>query len=278
MAFNRLIEVAITIPQRETITIDNLRISFNIIKSDTETANTATISIYNLSRESASKIAKKGNNIALRAGYQDEGGIKNIFFGIITKAINRNTQTEIITEIECEDGLLNIQEKIVSLSYGIGTPIQQVFNDIIREFGLPLTNRNYSLIGQYANGYSFIGKAKDALTEVLARAGYSWTIQNQQIVIIVAAVPVQRTGLLISSQTGLLKTPELLEDIDDKPVSSDIPKRWKLKSLLYPQLFPGVSLQLESSVINGNFIVEKIESKGDNWQGEFISELEVVQI
>lgn len=274
MAFNRIIELQII---EENIVIKDLRITFQVIKTDTESANTASISIYNLSRESANKIGRKGNNIALRVGYEDEG-IKSLFFGTITKATNRKTQTELILELECFDGIQNIQEKTITISYGIGTPAQQVLNDIVRVFGLPLTNTGFTITGQYANGYSFIGKVKDALTEVLGKSGYTWTIQNQQLVVIIQGQTVQRTGLLISPNTGLISSPEFLEDIDEKTVSEDTPRRVKLKCLLFPQLFPGVEMQLESSVINGTFRVEKADSKGDNWEGEFITELEVTQI
>lgn len=277
MAFNRLIEVQITIPGEETIIIDNLRISFQVIKTDTESANTASINIYNLAIDSSSKIGRKGNIIALRAGYEDEG-VKSLFFGVVTKAVNRKTQTEVILEIECFDGIENIQEKLISISYGIGTPAQQVFNDIVKAFGLPVTNTGFTITGQYTNGYSFVGKAKDALTEVLKKSEYTWTIQNQQLVIIIPGQSVQRTGLLISPKTGLINSPEFLEDVDDKTITEDTPKRLRIKSLLFPQLFPGAEMQLESSIINGTFRVEKADAKGDNWEGEFTTELEVVQI
>lgn len=277
MAFGRIVELTIGLPGETGKLIKDLRISFFIQKTDKESANKAQIEIYNLSDTTALQIGKAKNTVILRAGYEDEGGAKNLFFGQVSSALYTKAPPETKLEIAAFDGQSNIQEKNITVSYGPGTTVQIIFNDLLAAFGLPLTNASLILSGAYANGYAFVGKVKDAITEVLSFAGKTWTIQNLQLTVISPGESVERTGLLISPNTGLINTPEPLDDIDID-ATQKVPKRYKIKSLLFPQMIPGAEIQIQSSIVFGTFRVETVEFTGDNFEGSFTAEAEVVQI
>lgn len=277
MAFDRVVELTIGPPGETGKQITDLRIVFFVQKTDKESANKAQIEIYNLSDETALEIGKAKNAVILRAGYEDEGGAKNLFFGEVATAKFSKTPPETKLEISAFDGQSNIQEKNISISYGPGTTAQKIFNDLVAAFGLPLSNASLVLSGAYANGYAFVGKIKDAITEVLSFTGKTWTIQNNQLTVISPGESVERTGLLISPDTGLIATPEPLDDIDSD-ATTEVPKRYKIKSLLFPQMVPGAEIQLQSSIVSGTFRVETVEFIGDNFEGSFTAEAEVVQI
>ena len=276
MAFNRLIELQIGIPGEIGIVIKDLRISFNVEKTDTESANKAEIQIYNLTDDTSNKIGKAGNFVIIKAGYIDEG-INNLFFGNVTYSLSKKAGTEKILQIQAVDGVNNIQDINITVTYNAGTTIQKIFNDMVLLYGLPLTNTNLILPGQYVNGYSFTGKVKDALSQVLGRLNLSWTIQNNQLVVIESDKAIERTGLLISPNTGLIGSPEILIDTDTEP-TEEPPVKYKIKCLLFPQLFPGVEFKLQSEKVNGTFKIETAKFTGDNYEGDFICELEAVQI
>jgi len=278
MALNRIIEVSIG-PEGETGTlIKDLHMNFSVEKSDKESANKLVLQIYNVSLNTSEKIAKARNKIILKAGYSDEG-VVNLFFGDITKTTDKKEGVNRILEIEAYDGQTNIQNKDISISYTGGTSKQKIFQDLVYAFGLPLMNPKTQISGSFANGWAFIGKVKEGLTEILSPLNKSWTIQNQQLVIISPGEVVQRSGLKISPKTGLIGTPEALSDQDEKQTENkEVPKRWKIKSLLYPQLFPGSEIQIKSSIVNGTFKIESLNFSGDNYEGDFVCELEVVQI
>ena len=276
MAFNRLIELQIGIPGEIGIIIKDLRISFNVEKTDTESANKAEIQIYNLTDDTLNKIGKAGNLVIIKAGYIDEG-INNLFFGNVTYSLNKKVGTEKILQIQAVDGVNNIQDINVTVTYNAGTTIQKIFNDMVTLYGLPLTNTNLILPGQYVNGFSFTGKVKDALSQVLGRLNLSWTIQNNQLIVIESDKAIERTGLLISPTTGLIGSPEILIDTDTEPTEKP-PVKYKIKCLLFPQLFPGVEFKLQSEKVNGTFKIETAKFTGDNYEGDFVCELEVVQI
>lgn len=276
MAFNRLIELQIGIPGEIGTIIKDLRISFNVEKTDTESANKAEIQIYNLTDDTSNKIGKAGNFVIIKAGYIDEG-INNLFFGNVTYSLSKKTGTEKILQIQAVDGVNNIQDINITVTYNAGTTIQKIFNDMVLLYGLPLTNTNLILPGQYVNGYVFTGKVKDALSQVLGRLNLSWTIQNNQLVVIESDKAIERTGLLISPNTGLIGSPEILIDTDTEP-TEEPPVKYKIKCLLFPQLFPGVEFKLQSEKVNGTFKIETAKFTGDNYEGDFVCELEAVQI
>jgi len=276
LAFNRLIELQIGIPGEIGTIIKDLRISFNVEKTDTESANKAEIQIYNLTDDTSNKIGKAGNFVIIKAGYIDEG-INNLFFGNVTYSLSKKTGTEKILQIQAVDGVNNIQDINITVTYNAGTTIQKIFNDMVLLYGLPLTNTNLILPGQYVNGYVFTGKVKDALSQVLGRLNLSWTIQNNQLVVIESDKAIERTGLLISPNTGLIGSPEILIDTDTEP-TEEPPVKYKIKCLLFPQLFPGVEFKLQSEKVNGTFKIETAKFTGDNYEGDFVCELEAVQI
>jgi len=278
VAFNRLIEVVIGSTAGTGKKISQSRIRFSVDKTDNKSANESIIEIWNLS-DATANLAKTNYKIILRAGYEDEGGLKNLFFGDIKEAIQKKEGTDKILKISAYDGYTNIQNKTISLSYKAGTSIQQIFNDFTSVFGLPITNKNLVLTGNYANGYAYVGKVKQGITEILNYAGKQWSIQNNQIIVYSPGEFIQTTGLKLSPNTGLIGTPEPISNSDDQQTEGQtIPKRWKIKSLLFPQLFPGVKIRINSEKVNGYFRIETSKSLGNNWEGDFTCEMEVVEI
>lgn len=277
MAFNRIIQITIIPKIGNAFQIKDLHISFTIEKTIAQSANKGVIRIWNLSEASRSNIKAK-DKIIVRAGYADEG-TANLFFGDIQIVTDTKESVERITEIEAYDGQYAIQNSDISCSFGAGTAVQTVFEVIREAIGLPLVNQGIVLSGSYAGGYSFVGKAKDALTEVLKYAGYNWSIQNEQIVIYSKDIALQKTGLNISPNTGLIGSPQVINNTDtDQTKDENVLKRWGVKSLLFPQLVPGAIVQISSLEINGFFKIDTVTYEADNMEGDFISDMEIVEI
>jgi len=277
MAFNRSIELSV-IPKNGTSTIiKNLRITFTVEKTLTESTNKGTIRVWNLSEATRSKIKAK-NKVVLRAGYEDEG-TANLFFGDIQIVTNEKDTINRITEIEAFDGKEKIQNTNISLTFGAGTPVQTVFLAIVNAIGLPLANAAVILPGQYAGGFAFVGKVKDALTEILRRSERTWSIQNEQLAIHKENEVLFTSGLVISPETGLIGVPQSVDNTDEKQGENEtVLKRWRVRSLLFPQLVPGALIQLKTKTVNGFFKIETVSYEGDNYEGDFTCEMEVVEV
>ena len=81
MAFGRKVEVSIGPPGEIGNKFTGIRINFKIDKTLQQSPNQASVKLYNITRENALKIAKADNKLIVRAGYEDEGNVKSLFFG-----------------------------------------------------------------------------------------------------------------------------------------------------------------------------------------------------
>lgn len=275
MAFNKRLEVIIGPDGGQGVLIKDLYIKFEVKKSDSESMNSAEVEIYNLSNETIDKINKAGNKIVIRAGYLDEG-LSPLFFGNIIQSIVRKEGGERILKIDAQDGEKSYSKKKISLSYKEGTKAFIIADAIMNNLGLPVFGReNINRNIEYTIGYSFIGMAKTALSEVLAHCKCSWTIQNESIVIISEGGTIQDTGLLLSADSGLVEL-NPAEEENNKSGKKKI-KKMTVKTLLFPQLVPGSKCKIISKAANINafFKVRSGKYFGDNRGGDFFNELEV---
>lgn len=277
MALNRIIQITMGPTAGLGITVTDLKMEIEIFKTDKESKNKAKARIFNISESNATTMAKEGNKIIIKAGYEDES-VNSLFFGDIQTSLFSKQGSDRVLEVEAYDGQSNATDKNASISYAGGISAQVILDQLILLLGYPLAKPVTPLQASYANGYAFIGKVTDALTEVLSYGGKVWSIQNEQLVITGPNEVIERTGFLLSPQTGLLSKPELLVDKDESQNTLLVPKRYKVKSLLYPQLVPRSEFQLQSENVNGFFRIETADYRGNNRFGEFIVNLEVVSI
>ncbi|MCK4522421.1 MAG: hypothetical protein KAU20_07650, partial [Nanoarchaeota archaeon] len=172
----------------EEIDVRDLRVLFDINKSlDKKKTNTAQIQIYNLKETHRKKINQIDNVIGLEAGYKDENNRALIFKGNITDVSFDATGGDHITTINAGDGDKAFKEVKFTKSYVAGTSAEQIFNDVINQFGLPkkLTERIKEQLtkkgSQYANAFSAAGRAKDILNKITGKLGYEWSIQDTNL-------------------------------------------------------------------------------------------------
>jgi hypothetical protein len=275
MAFHRYCEVTVGPKNGKGFKIDGLKIEFSIEKSDTPENNKSTIKIYNLSKDTSSKVTVAGNHIQLRAGYKDET-IGAIFFGDVLKGQRIKNGNDYVTELQVFDGRKAVMEGYVKLSYAINTEASTIAREILDAINLPY--KGLGLIPpkeKYLHGYSFLGMAVDALREVLNRFGLTYTIQNEMLYIIKPGEAADNTGLKLTPKTGLLTVPQSISDkttTDD--ATAEASNQWKFSTMLFPQLIPRLACSVESSTLNGEVIVKKAIYSGSNWDGDFKIDIE----
>lgn len=270
MAFGRVIKVKIGPPGQEGLLITDLTVEFNIEKNTAETTNVGRINIYNLAAESIARVAKAGYHVILIAGYEDETA-GELFYGDIKHASPRQDGNDIVLEIEAYDGQTTLERTTSSVSYRAGVNARTIIGDLQAAFnydatiGLQLVPIDVT----YPKGYVFSGKTKDALTEVLNKCGLKWMVQNEKLVIYNPGQSTGETGLKLTASTGLVISPEPVEDKTADPTTDTAAMRWKVTALLFPQLIPGARVQIESRSLNGTFVIEKSTFSGNNRDGDF---------
>lgn len=277
MALNRIIEIQCRTPSLETINIENLRIEFEATKTIEQGNNTALVKIYNLSSDTRRRIEVVDTIVSIRAGYEDERGAIPIFYGNVVRGYSEQNDTERITYLELSDSVKETRESNISISYDSGINLRTIVSTLANNLQLPISNASIVTSTNFVNGYSFIGKTKDCLSEVLGFANLKYTIQNNEIVIYKLNQSFSQNIAILSPNSGLVGYPEQVNDIQ-LYIQDDNNSRIKLKALILYNYTPGNIIQLESRDYNGQYTIERCDFFGDNWDGDFICELEVVGI
>lgn len=272
--FKRIAEVDIELKSGEVLRVRELQIRFDVEKTKDSTTNKCEIKISNLSDETRSKIRERDALIRLFAGYENDIGPALIFSGNAQTIFNKWETPEIVTNIEAQDGIRTLRETRSNFSYGNQTSANTIVNRLSNDIGLPL-RQDFDIQGAY-QGFSFNGRAKDGLDVVCEKFNYSWSIQDNEILIVPRSGNTGRIATVLNANTGLVNTPERISDQEgefDEAIQKEL--EWKLTSLLNPRLQPGSLVELQSKQANGLFQIEKVRHYGDSRGTDFYSEIEV---
>ena len=280
MAFKREIQALVGINNSLAVDIASLNISFDIMRSFDIEDNSASLSIYNAKEDTRKKVLTKGNDIILKAGYEDEGGAGQIFAGIITESTSRKNGTEWVSEIVATDfasNSENLLKETVSLSYASKSPISSVINDLIGIMGVPISGLQNASSVILNNGFVFSGYIKDAIREVeaiLKANDIGVYFDNSEMVIYRLGIQDSSFGIVrVTENSGLVGE---VEDITDDSYE-DGKKRLAFTSLLNWKIKPNALVNLSTQKTSGTFIVERVNFVGDNMGGDFFAKCEVVE-
>ena len=183
MAFQRYVGLSVTTKDGESVKIEDLRIDFDIERTCGKEANRAVIRVYNLTKETSAQVTEADGHILLRAGYKDEA-IGTIFTGDILCGNRTHEDNDYVTTIEAYDGRTAVMGGMVSLSYAPDTDALTVAQALLDAIGLAYKGTDLIPEGEkYPHGYCFIGMATDGLSELLARYGLFYTVQDETLYI-----------------------------------------------------------------------------------------------
>lgn len=279
MAYKRVVSLEVVNNNTQLVTLNNLDFEFNVDRSITLGNNTAEIVVYNMKTETRNNVLKTGNNIILKAGYEDEGGVLSIFFGTIHTVNTVKQETEWITTIQAIDIGSNKQPLIyepVSYSYIANSPLVQVISDVVSILGIPVFGLE-NVTQVLSNGFVHVGSINSLLKEIekkLKNDDLGLYFDNSQMIIYRIGVQESKFGLVfVSNYTGLIGS---VENITDEN-SQDGKKRIRFRSLLNGKIQPNTLIQLTSNTDNGLFFVEKVSHFGDTFGGSFFSDVECAE-
>lgn len=258
-----------------------LRISFTIEKNTQPNSNTATIQIWNLSDYTRNLLKEFDDTVTISAGYEEGYGRKLMFVGQVTKINHRKNLPDITTELNCGDGIQVLRETRASVSYAEGTKVDTVLKDLSSKFNLPIKEIPDDIKQEYIQGFSHVGSVKDALNRITDKANLEWSIQNQEVQIIKKRQVTKSPEIIVSNLEGLIEQPEKLNDLQDNLIGAQPKPGYRVKSLLNPDIEPGIRVFLTSPSIQVDqpvFRVEKVTHTGDNFSGDFVTEFTINEI
>lgn len=266
---------------------DSLHIVGSASKSLTYEANRAQVQIYNLnqlSRDRASSIVRRKEGLtvaeraALRSGLASStavgaaaivahvtvhagygAAIVPIFAGL-AEPIEHVHQDSIdwVTKIDIGDGGLQMREATLNKSFGPGTPLHLVVQELVRAMGATVTPVDLAtLSGALARnpsnttfpfGFTVAGQVAPVLEELLSVLDIQWSIQDGYFVLYDNLRQLARPPVALAAGTGLIGEPEKLEG-----------GLVRVRALLDGRLQPGAPVVLSSRVVAGAYRVNQVD-------------------
>lgn len=247
--------------------VEKLRIEFDVTKTVSSNQNTATIKIYNMSKDNRTKIKDEFDRVRLEAGYQGTLGAKGnvgvIFDGHIRDIAHDRDDVDIVTTIECGDGDKSARSGTISYTFPKGTKPKDMIKRILKEMpdveegelkgldDLPAYDRPVVACGSCTRELDKIGRTHKL----------HWSVQDGALEVIPGDGYID-DNVVISAQTGMIGVPS----ITDNGI--------KVETLLNPQLRCNRTIEVKSEVLDMNDKPEKyrisgLTFSGDNMDGDF---------
>lgn len=224
-----------------SLDLSQLRIKFSTKQTDGATPNTSVIRVYNLEDATAQRIKKEFKSVLLQAGYESNFGV--IFKGNIYQVIiGRESATETFIDIVAGDGDRAYNYAIVNQTIAAGCTTQDQVSAALLEFQKKGVNAGH--LGEFPTqqlprGKVMYGQAKNYLSTAAETSDKTWTIQNEQLIMIPLKSYLPGDVVEINSDTGMIGSPQ----------QTNIGVNFKC--LLNPRIKMGTRCRLNNSSIQG---------------------------
>ena len=259
--------------------LDGVRVSFDIDMDDNKETNTGKVNIYNLSEETIGLLEQKDVSVILKIGY-DGKELSTLFIGNVVEYEYDFNGFDVITKITLKDGYIPLTSKKLSLSFAENSNTKQIIEKIVGE--LNLAKSDYSLLPNYIykQGFSFIGAPGTALDIILARIGYQWTIANNVLIITKPNESNKQViAQFLSPETGLIDKPKRFKEksVKTKTKENKLIDGLKINSLIIPSIQPKNLIKVQSSEVDGTFLVKSVKFNGDTEDSNWLCQIQAIQ-
>lgn len=249
----------------ETLSIEQLRVAFEIDKTINEKPNPAKIQVWNLNRNHINQIlSQEYKKAALFVGYNE---LRQIYSGDITKVRIQREGLDFILTLECSDGHTAYTQSRAKTTLKAGATDKQIVEEIqktmpkVQAGAIDIPNKRQLPRGRVLNGDS-----REVLNRVARNNNADWSIQDGYLVFLPKDKVLSDDAVLISQDTGMINAPEQTDD------------GLEITCLLNPALQIGGLIKLESIIeyFNGEYKVVKLAHSGDGIGGDWHSKMTVV--
>lgn len=251
--FDRSVQLDIIDTDGLGLSFKELRVKFQVDKTDRFYPNKAQIQIYNLARTSAALVEEKNHIVRLYAGY--DGKTQLIFEGDIDPKASRTEQTgaDRITIIESGTSYIKLVNERVEKAYKQGTAYNTIIKDLVKVLGVAVKDISSLPNDKIFNGIALSGYVRDHINDIARKFDLNWSIQDGEIQFL------RKNGgannepiILVDSSKGLIGTP--------RKKATGI----EFTSLLNAQIYPGRRVQLISENLKGVFVPNRVWHVGDS--------------
>lgn len=252
-----------------------LHINFSIERTDLETQNTGRVTVWNLNKEHLATLDEKDCVLSLKAGYGSRMPL--IFAGIVTNCVTTHDGADRKTEIEVVDNLVEIRDTYVTISYVGTVNWKTIFDDVANQMGVAVTYSYNAEFADIANGFSFVGLARDIMTKGCACCGLAWSLQNGVMQVKKPGDVMSREVFVLSEDSGLLGIPARVTEANSE-TSDKTSIGWEVEFFLNGAIHIDDYVKLESETVTGYFRVAKLTQAGDNISGDWTCTARLMEV
>lgn len=261
-----------------------LHIAFSVEKADTETSNSAKISVWNLNKEHLAQLDEKDCAVVLKAGYGNN--LNLIFTGNVTTATTTPEGSDRCTEISVVDSRVAIRDTYGSISFDGAVDTKQLYEMVGQQMGCTVVFSPSCEFSSLPNGFAHVGRARDILKRVSRMDGLKWSIQNGIIQVWKGSEPITNMVYEISAETGLIGYPKRVTssasdaegDAGTYTESKTADIGWEIVYLMNGAINVNDMIHLTSKEVTGFFRVQKLSIEGDNLEGSWQCTATVVEV
>ena len=259
----RQISVEIEGADRSVLIIEELRITFDLHIDDQSSSSPSTVKIWNLAKASASHIAEPEQIVRVKAGYGDIRNAKPIFDGEIRRVLHERTGVDRVTTMVLGRSDSATTGALVSISLVGPVRLRDLVRRIVDAMGLRIESDHAVPDEEIEEGFFYNGPAKSALKDRLEPHKVTAYAVGDVMHFAHRDNEPERGTFFLSHATGLIGTPSLTED-----------EGLRAKMALNGSIELGQLVEVSSEAVDGWFSVKTIAHRGDNWGGEFVTEIE----
>lgn len=252
-----------------------LHISFSVQKSDTETQNTGKVTIWNLNDEHLSVLNKKDCALSLRAGYGNR--LNLIFAGIISFAATNREGADRMTEIEVVDNLVEIRDTYVSVSYRGKVNTKTIMDDVANQMGVAVTYSYNAKFVDLANGFSYVGQAKNIMDKMCKCSNLVWSLQNGVMQVKCPNDVMKKEVYLLNAESGMIGSPSRVVVSQGESGGANV-LGWDVEYFLNGAIHIDDYVRVESEVVTGYFRVYSLDIAGDNISGDWYCKARLLEV
>jgi len=246
--------------------VSDLRVAFKVTRTLMARAGTCELTISNLTeahRREITTAPRRRTFVEIQAGYLE--GRSTIFRGDLRKAIPAREGADWVVKVTAGDGEHALRTARVGRSFARGTSMGTVVQAIADAMGVGIGNAREALRGAqlgsestFPAGTVLFGSAASELTKLCESAGLSWSVQDGNLQVIPLGGSLARTAILLSPDTGMYESPEI---VNRRTIT--------VKAALIPGLVPGQLVVVESSVATGSWRITEAAYAGDTGGAEW---------
>ncbi len=253
LQYLRKVSIAVGTDAGDAIDFADFKCKFYIERGDMQTPNSADVTIYNLSNQTAQRInSPEFTQLVIQGGYEGNFGL--LFRGEVKQVrLGREDAKDSYVAITAADGdsAYNYSVTALSLRAGQAAP-QNVVEQLVAHMGLPIDYVPQLSTNSLPRGQVYFGLTRDCLRKFARDNDCVWSIQDGKFLMVPQTAYRPGEIPLISPQTGLIGVPE------------QTPNGLQIRTLLNPSLKIGQCIQLEGPINRLRFGLDLNSQGGPN--------------